>query len=103
MLVRIVAAPDLQIAKLLLRVRSRNAQPRDAVDHVDRQAETVDLVVDGQFQRCVDVALLLVPAHVHVFMIGAAVSQPVDQPRVTVKIEDDRFIQRKQAVEVGIR
>jgi len=77
-------------------------QPRHAVDDINGQAETVDLVFDGQFQWCVDIALFLVAAYVQMLVIGAAVGQAVDQPGVTVEIENDRLIPGEQAVEVAV-
>ena len=71
-----------------------DAEARHPVDRVDRQAETVGLVLDGQFQRRVDVALLLVAAHVDVVLAGPAVGEPVDQPRIGVEVEDDRLVRR---------
>ena len=65
-LVRVVHALDLHIAELLLRVRAGHLEPRHAVDDIHRQCEAVDLVLDGQLQRSVDVALLLVAADVQV-------------------------------------
>jgi len=45
----------------------------------------------------------LVSARVHVAMIGAAVGQPVDQPRVAVETEDDRLVGDIQRVEIPVR
>jgi hypothetical protein len=39
----------------------------------------------------------------HIGVAGAAVSKPVNQPRIAMKIEDDRFVNRKQRVEIPIR
>ena len=77
----------------LLDVRAGHLQCRNAVDHVDGQAEAVDLVLDRQFQRRVDAAFFLVAAHVEVLVVGAAVGQAVDQPGVAVEVEDDRLVQ----------
>jgi len=40
-----------------------HAKP-DAVDGINHQAETVNLVLDGEFQRRIDAAFFLVAAHV---------------------------------------
>ena len=102
MLVCVVAAVDLLVAEFLLGMRADALKFGNAVDHVDRQTEAIDLVVDRQFHRRIDVALFLVAAHVHVLVIGAPVRQPVNQPRIAVEIEDDRFVDREQRVEVPI-
>ena len=47
-------------------------------------------------------ALLLVAAHVEVVVVGAAVGQPVDQPRVAVVGEDDRLVGGEERVEVAV-
>ena len=79
---RIAHALDHLIVQPVLRVRAGIAQTRHAIDHVDGEGEAVDLIVDREFQRRVDVALLLVAAHVHVVVIGAAVGELVNQPRI---------------------
>ena len=63
-LMGVVQTVELRVAQRLLHAGASNLQSRHAVDDVDRQTETVQLVADGELQRCVDVALLLVAAHV---------------------------------------
>ena len=45
---------------------------------------------------------LLVAAHVQVGVIGPAVGELMNQPRVAVKIENDRLVEREQAVEIAV-
>ena len=71
----------------------------DAVDRVNGQAEAVGLVIDGQFHRRVDVAFLLVSAHVKRLVL-AGVGQAVDQPGITMEVEDDRLVGREQRIEI---
>ena len=99
---RIVTALNLPVAHFLLDVGARHLQPRYTVDNVDRQAEAVDLIVDGKLQWRVDIALFLVSAHVQVLAVGPPVGQAVDQPGVAVEIENDRLVDSKQAVEITI-
>ena len=47
-------------------------------------------------------AFFFVAAHVDVTVIGASIGQSVDQPRITVKGEDYRFVFGEKVVEVGI-
>src|SRR6266511_3237563 len=54
-LVGVALAVDLHVAQLLLDVRAGHVQARDPIDDVDREAEAVDLVADGQIERRVDV------------------------------------------------
>src|SRR4029450_603472 len=91
-LVGIALAVDLHVAQLLLDMRAGDPQARYPIDDVDRETEAVDLVTNGQIERRVDVALLLVAAHVQVLVIGAPVGQPMDQPRISVEVEDNGLV-----------
>src|SRR5262245_31607482 len=102
-LVGVALAVDLHVAQLLLDVRARDPQARDAIDDVDGETEAVDLVANGEIERRVDVALLFVAAHVQVLVIGAPVGQSMDQPGIAVEVEDDRLVCGEQAVEVPVR
>ena len=81
----------------------RNVQSGNPVDHVDSQVEPVDLICHGQFQRRVDVPVLLVSAHVQILVAVAPVCELVNQPRIAVKVEDNGFVRCEQAVEITIR
>src|ERR1039458_9667596 len=72
----------------------------NAVNGVNCKTEAVSFVVDRQFHRGIDVPFLLVAAHMEVFVVGATVGQPVNQPRVSMEIENDRLIRGEQGVEV---
>ena len=78
-------------------------QPGNAIDDVDRQIEPVDLIADCELQRRIDVALFLVASHVDVSMIRPAIGELVDEPGISVEVEDDGLILRKERVEVTIR
>jgi hypothetical protein len=73
-------------------MRGSSLQTRHPVEHVDHEVEAVHLIQNGQFERRVDVAFFLVAPYVQMFMIAEAIGQLVNQPRVTVEVEDDRFI-----------
>ena len=100
--VGVVAAVDLHVAQFFLHVGAGHLQARHAVDDVDGETETVDLVFDGQFQRRVDIALFLVAAYVQIPVVGAAVGEAVDQPGIAVEVKNDRLVEGKQAVEVAV-
>ena len=102
MLVGVIAAIRLHIAEFLLRMTPDSLKPRSAIDDVDGQGEAIDFVVDGQFHRRVDIALFLVPAYVPIGVVGPAVRQPVNQPRVAVEIEDNRLVHCEQGVEIAV-
>src|SRR6266581_3530400 len=101
--VGVALAVDLHVAQLLLDVRAGDPQALHPIDDVDREAEPVDLVTNGQIERRVDVALLFVAAYVQVLVIGAPVGQPMDQPGIPVEVEDDWLVHGEQAVEVPVR
>src|SRR5271169_3713305 len=103
MLVCVPAAGDLPIPEFLLGMHANGLKFGNAVDGVNRKTEAVGLVVDRELHWRIDVAFFLVAAHVQVLVVGAPVGQPVDQPRVSVKIEDDRFISGEQGVKVLVR
>ena len=60
------------------------------VDHVHDQVEPVEVVQHHHVERRGRGALLVVAADVDVVVVGPAVGQPVDQPRVPVEGEHDR-------------
>ena len=77
-------------------------QPRHAIHYIHSQAEAVNVVVDGEFQRRIDVALLLVSAHMNVVVIRAPISQPMNELRISVEIEDDRLVDREKGIEIAV-
>ena len=70
--------------------------------YIDRQTKTINLVIDRQFQRCVDITLLLVTAHMQIFVIGSAIGETVNQPRITVEVENDWLISGEQRIKIAI-
>src|SRR5208282_901029 len=101
MLVGVGPASDLLVAEFFFSVPTDRLEPGKAVNGINSQAETIDLVVNSQLHWCVDVALLLVPAHVYSLVL-TSVSQAMDQPWITVKVENDRFIAGEKRVEVRV-
>lgn len=100
----IIPRLDLGVQQHLPRRRPPVVQAWDPVDGVHGQAEPVRLVPDGQLQRRVDVALLLVPPHVQVQVgPGPLVGQPVDQPGVAVEVEDDGLVGGEEGHPLGVR
>ena len=95
MFIGIVPAVDLHVAHFFLDVRAGDVQCRDAVYGVYDQAESVDFVLNRQFQRCVDTAFFFITADMQVFMVVAAIGKAVYQPGIAVEIEKDGFVQRK--------
>src|SRR5215831_3594579 len=98
-----VFACDLRIAQGLADTGRRGTETGHTVDSVNGQAEPVRLVANGQLQRCVDVALLLVTAHMDVALAWPTVSEPVNQPRIRVEVEDHWPIVGEEGFELPIR
>ena len=102
-LVSVTAACNLAIPEFLFGVRADSLQFRDAVNRVHGETESVRLVIDCQLHRCVDVALLLVTPYVKVPMVRAAVGETVNQPGITMEVEDDRLVDGKERIEIRVR
>src|SRR5271167_176944 len=100
--ISVVFACDLLVAQGLANAGPRDAETGHPVDGVNGQAEPVGLVANGQLQRRVDVALLLVTAHMDVALAGPAVREPVDQPRIGVEVEDHRLVRSEEGLELTI-
>src|SRR5271155_5665647 len=84
-LVSVLLARNSLVGKLLANSGGGGAQARDPIDGINGQGEAVGLVADGQFQGRVDVALLLVAAHVDIVLAWPPVGESMDQPRVSVE------------------
>jgi len=73
-----MSACNLEITEFFFSVRADALQFRNAVNRIDRKTEPVCLVVDRQLHRRVDVAFLLVTAHMQVRVVCAAVGEAVN-------------------------
>src|SRR5208337_1429672 len=102
-LVRVTPACDLLVEQGLASARPSGAETHHAVDRVDGEAETVGLVPDRQFQWGINVAMLLVAAHVNVVLGRPAVSEAVDQPRIAMEVEDYRLVRGEKSFELAVR
>ena len=74
-LANVVLVLDQLVAQRLLEVGRPSAKLRQSVDHVHDQVEAVQVVQDHHVERGCGRALLLVAAHVHVLVVGAAVGE----------------------------
>jgi hypothetical protein len=80
----------------------RDRETGHPVDDVHDQVEPIQVVQHDHVERCRGGALLEVAADVQVAVVGPAVRQPVDQPRVAVVGEDDRPVGGEYRVELGV-
>ena len=102
MLVGVGPARNLLVPEFFLGVAPDSLQSWNAVNCVDRQAEAINLVVDGQLHWSVDVAFLLVTPHMQSLVLSA-VGQAVNQIWIAVEIENDRLVGSEQGSEIRIR
>ena len=102
-LVGVVAAVELLVQQRLARMRAAHLQRRDTVDRVDRQRKPIHLVLNGESIGVLMLPLLLVAAHMQVVVIGAAIGQPMNQPRIGMEVEDDRLVRSEERLELAIR
>lgn len=93
---------DQFVLELLLEVYAFFAHLRHTINHVHYEVEPIQVVEYRHVERRGDRALFFVSADVDVLVVGAAVGQPVDRPRVRVESEDDGLVGRKQIIEVDI-
>src|ERR1700685_620666 len=77
-------------------------QAGNAVDDVDREIEAIHLIQDGQLQRSIDVAFFLISTHVNVLVIRAPIAELVNERRVRVEVENDRFVGGEKRIEVAV-
>nr|POE99400.1 hypothetical protein CFP56_52792 [Quercus suber] len=64
----------------------------EIINRENRQRESITLVPDGEFERRIDVALLLVSPHVHEPLTLTVVGQAMHEPRVRVEVEHHRLV-----------
>ena len=72
------SACDLAVAKLLFGVRPYPLQFLNAVNGIDGETEPVRLVVNCQFHRRIDIALLFVAADMQIPVVCAAIGETVN-------------------------
>src|SRR5215510_2770605 len=101
-LVGVLFTGDLLVEEGLASVGACGAEPRDPVNRIDGKAEAVGLIADGEFQRGVDVALFLEATHVDVVLARPAVGEAMDQPRVSMEVEDHWLIRCENRLELAV-
>ena len=85
---RVRASLEAPIFHRLPQMGSSGSQSRNAIDDVHDEVEAIEIIEHDHVERRRRRALLLVSPHVQVPMVGAAVREAVDQPRVPVIGED---------------
>ena len=64
--------------------------------------KAVEVVQHGHVERGGNGAFFLIAADVYVVVVGTAVGQPVDQPWIAMKGENDRLVFGEQLVEIRV-
>src|SRR5262245_8417361 len=97
-LISVIFARDLLVKQSVPNTGAFDTETGHPINSIDRQAETIGLIADGELQRRVDVALLLIASHVDVPLRRSAIGEAMDQPRVGVKVEDHRFVRSEDSL-----
>src|SRR5215510_10766068 len=101
-LVGVLCARDLLVEQCFANAGTCDTETGYPVNSIHGQGEAVGLIADGELQRRVDVALLLVAAHVNVVLTGPAVRESMDEPRVGVKVEDHGLVRGEKSLELTV-
>src|SRR5438128_11234404 len=64
--------------------------------------KAVEIVQHDHIERRGGRSILLVAAHMQLVVIGPAIGETVDQPRITVEGEDDWLVPGEEPIEVGV-
>ena len=101
MLICVSPAGDLPVAEFFFRMSADSFESGNAIDRVDCQAEPIGFVIDRQFHWSIDVAFLLVPPDMKPLVLPA-ISQTMNQPRVTVEIKNDGLVCSEERIEIAV-
>ncbi len=94
-LIRLRLGSNLHIQQLLSHAASFIMKCRDAVNRIHGKRVSISLVSNGQLERRVNVALLLIASDMDVELSRTLVGQAVDEPWVRVEVEDDGSVLRE--------
>ena len=102
MLVDVLLMLDQLVLELLFQVNPLIAGLWEPIDDVHHKMEAVQIVQHGHVEWCGDGALFLVAADVDVVVVGAAINQAMNQPRVSVVSKDHRLVPGEELVEIHV-
>src|SRR5262249_8516747 len=94
---------DEFVSYRLLGVSCSRSKLRHAINHVVYQVEAIEVIQHAHIKRRRSGTLFLVAAYMDVTMTLTPVGQPVNELRVAMEDEDDRFVGGKQRVEFEVR
>lgn len=93
---------DQSVANGLLGVSSARTELGEAIDHILDEMKAIHLIKHDHVKRCGRGAFLLVTADVEISVIRPPIGEAVNEPGVTVKGKDDRFVLGENGVEIVI-
>ena len=99
MLVDVKFVLNKLVPRDLLQIGALATQMRQTVHDVLYQMEAVKIVLHPHIEGRSDRAFFLVPVDMNI-PVGPAIGQPVHQPGISVKAEDDLFVLCKERVVV---
>ena len=94
-LVNVLLVLDEFVLHLLFQIGALGPQVRQPVHHVLNKVESVEIVLHPYVEGGRDRPFLLVAPDMKI-PIRSTVSQPVDEPRVTVEAKYDMFVSREK-------
>src|SRR5215470_5431335 len=102
MLADVLLMFDEFVADRLFSIRGSGAQRRHTIDDIMHQVETIHIVQYTHVKRCRRCAFFLVATHMKIVMVRPPVSQPVNEPGIAMKRENDGFVLCEESVEIFI-
>src|SRR6266480_2786217 len=90
------------VAQELFEMCAHALQARDPVDYIACEVKSIQIVQDCHIEGSRRRALFLISADVEVVMIGAPISQAVNQPGIAVIGKDDRLVDCEDGVELTV-
>src|ERR1039458_6052005 len=93
---------DELVLKLLLEIDAPVARLWQAINGGHDEVEAIQIIQHRHVEGRGDGPFFLVTADVQVLVVGAAVGQSVDQPRVGMERKDDRLVFGEKLVEIRV-
>jgi hypothetical protein len=79
------------VLHLLFQVVGLGTEIGDTIHYVHNQMETIQIVLHPHIEGCCDRALFLIAAHMQV-SVSPSIGEPMNQPGIPMKSEDDVFV-----------
>jgi hypothetical protein len=93
---------DELVANCLLGVRGHGTESGDTIDDVGHEVKAIEIIHHHHVERRHGGPFFFEAAHMQIFMVGAAIGEPLNQPRIAVVGEDNRLVGGEQRVEITV-